>query len=210
MIIKVFFLMPAIKALAMASLVMTLALAEMAFAGHCGVEIDVDEICSDKIRLDVEEEGQPEPETLDPRGYSERIFNVLFSEEAGALLQVRRGDTQGVLQTPLEWREGRWMVLDAQGRVLVRMVGTWAPPGGNCLVSGKLGALACRRKSGTEGAFQIHVELDEWDRGVRRILNFGHTVGHAVEAASAYALSHADGFVPYVSTIELDRLPEQP
>jgi phosphoribosylformylglycinamidine synthase len=74
------------------------ALAEMAFAGHCGVEIDVDEICSDKIRLDVEEEGQPEPETLDPRGYSERIFNVLFSEEAGALLQVRRGDTQGVMQ----------------------------------------------------------------------------------------------------------------
>ena len=44
---------------------------------------------------------------------------------------------------------------------------------------------ACRIKKGI-------VELDEWDRGVRRILNFGHTVGHAVEAASAYALSHGE------------------
>lgn len=34
------------------------------------------------------------------------------------------------------------------------------------------------------------VELDERDRGVRRVLNFGHTVGHAVEAASGYSLSH--------------------
>ncbi|MEW6334089.1 MAG: 3-dehydroquinate synthase [Thermodesulfobacteriota bacterium] len=44
---------------------------------------------------------------------------------------------------------------------------------------------ACRIKKGI-------VELDECDRGVRRILNFGHTVGHAVEAASAYGLSHGE------------------
>jgi 3-dehydroquinate synthase len=44
---------------------------------------------------------------------------------------------------------------------------------------------ACRIKKGL-------VELDEWDRGVRRILNFGHTVGHAVEAASAYSLMHGE------------------
>jgi 3-dehydroquinate synthase len=44
---------------------------------------------------------------------------------------------------------------------------------------------ACRIKKGV-------VELDEWDRGLRRILNFGHTVGHAVEAASAYSLSHGE------------------
>lgn len=36
------------------------------------------------------------------------------------------------------------------------------------------------------------VELDERDRGLRRILNFGHTVGHAVEAASGYTLSHGE------------------
>ncbi len=36
------------------------------------------------------------------------------------------------------------------------------------------------------------VESDERDRGVRRILNFGHTVGHAVEASSGYRLSHGE------------------
>ncbi|MDA8126067.1 MAG: 3-dehydroquinate synthase [Deltaproteobacteria bacterium] len=44
---------------------------------------------------------------------------------------------------------------------------------------------ACRIKKGI-------VEIDEQDRGIRRILNFGHTVGHAVEAASAYRLSHGE------------------
>ena len=44
---------------------------------------------------------------------------------------------------------------------------------------------ACRIKKGI-------VEIDEQDRGIRRILNFGHTVGHAVEAASDYRLSHGE------------------
>ena len=30
------------------------------------------------------------------------------------------------------------------------------------------------------------VEADEWETDVRSILNFGHTVGHAVEAATGY------------------------
>ena len=34
------------------------------------------------------------------------------------------------------------------------------------------------------------VELDEREGGLRRILNFGHTIGHAVEAASGYTLIH--------------------
>jgi len=46
-------------------------------------------------------------------------------------------------------------------------------------------ATACRIKKG-------FVELDEKDQGLRRVLNFGHTIGHAVEAASAYALSHGE------------------
>ena len=36
------------------------------------------------------------------------------------------------------------------------------------------------------------VESDERDRGIRRILNFGHTAGHAVEASSGYRLSHGE------------------
>lgn len=34
------------------------------------------------------------------------------------------------------------------------------------------------------------VQSDEWDTGCRRLLNFGHTVGHAIENCSHYAVSH--------------------
>jgi 3-dehydroquinate synthase len=37
------------------------------------------------------------------------------------------------------------------------------------------------------------VEIDEREQGLRRILNFGHTLGHALEASSKYALSHGEG-----------------
>ncbi|MCX5834289.1 MAG: 3-dehydroquinate synthase [Deltaproteobacteria bacterium] len=44
---------------------------------------------------------------------------------------------------------------------------------------------SCRIKKGI-------VEIDETERGLRRILNFGHTVGHAVEAESSFAISHGE------------------
>ncbi len=34
------------------------------------------------------------------------------------------------------------------------------------------------------------VQRDPFERGYRRILNFGHTLGHAIEAASDYEISH--------------------
>ena len=34
------------------------------------------------------------------------------------------------------------------------------------------------------------VEIDEKELGIRRVLNFGHTIGHAIEAESDYAISH--------------------
>jgi len=36
------------------------------------------------------------------------------------------------------------------------------------------------------------VEADPYERNKRRILNYGHTVGHAVEAASGYELLHGE------------------
>ena len=37
------------------------------------------------------------------------------------------------------------------------------------------------------------VARDEFDTGLRQLLNFGHTVGHAVEACSHFAVSHGSG-----------------
>lgn len=37
------------------------------------------------------------------------------------------------------------------------------------------------------------VSGDEFDRGQRMLLNLGHTIGHAVEAASCFALTHGHG-----------------
>lgn len=43
----------------------------------------------------------------------------------------------------------------------------------------------CRIKKGL-------VEVDERDQGLRHLLNFGHTIGHAIEAASGYAFTHGE------------------
>ena len=37
------------------------------------------------------------------------------------------------------------------------------------------------------------VEIDEKEQGLRRILNFGHTLGHALEAQSNFTISHGEG-----------------
>ena len=37
---------------------------------------------------------------------------------------------------------------------------------------------------------KIFIEEDEFDNGVRLLLNFGHTFGHAIEAASGFQVSH--------------------
>ncbi len=40
---------------------------------------------------------------------------------------------------------------------------------------------------------QAFVSRDEFDRGARKLLNLGHTLGHALEQRSAFALSHGRG-----------------
>ncbi len=34
------------------------------------------------------------------------------------------------------------------------------------------------------------IEIDEFDRGPRQVMNYGHTFGHAIEAATDYAVPH--------------------
>jgi len=37
------------------------------------------------------------------------------------------------------------------------------------------------------------VEIDEKEQGLRRILNYGHTIGHSLEAISRYSITHGEG-----------------
>jgi 3-dehydroquinate synthase len=37
---------------------------------------------------------------------------------------------------------------------------------------------------------QPFVEKDEFDRGIRRVFNYGHSFGHAIESATHYAVPH--------------------
>jgi 3-dehydroquinate synthase len=51
------------------------------------------------------------------------------------------------------------------------------------------------------------VRADEREGGVRKVLNFGHTIGHAVEAASGFALLHGEAVA--VGMIAESRLAER-
>ncbi|NLZ17259.1 MAG: 3-dehydroquinate synthase [Desulfobulbaceae bacterium] len=51
------------------------------------------------------------------------------------------------------------------------------------------------------------VEQDEREGGLRRVLNFGHTIGHAVEAASDYSLLH--GFAVAIGMCAVTELAER-
>ncbi len=46
-----------------------------------------------------------------------------------------------------------------------------------------------------------YVCADEFDTGLRQMLNLGHTVGHAVEKCSAYALSHGESVAIGIAVI---------
>ncbi len=63
----------------------------------------------------------------------------------------------------LAMREGKWMIMDANGQVLGRMASNWAPPEGTVLVSGKVGAIVRWRKSDNEERFQTYIKHEEWE-----------------------------------------------
>ena len=69
---------------------------EMAFAGHCGVDLDVDELRYHRLHDDIMQDVEDAPDPREP--YTSRLFGILFNEELGAVLQVRRADTPAVME----------------------------------------------------------------------------------------------------------------
>ncbi len=68
---------------------------EMAFAGHCGVDLDVDELRYHRLHEDIMQDVEEAPDPREP--YTSRLFGILFNEELGAVIQVRRADTAAVM-----------------------------------------------------------------------------------------------------------------
>ncbi|MBN1381882.1 MAG: 3-dehydroquinate synthase [Deltaproteobacteria bacterium] len=64
----------------------------------------------------------------------------------------------------------------------------------------KLIEQSCRIKKG-------FVEIDEKDNGIRHILNFGHTIGHAMEAESNFTMPH--GYAVALGMIAISRICEK-
>ena len=71
------------------------AAAEMAFAAHCGVTLDMDGLCYDPLANDVDG-AERKPELMAGRA-DERLLRALFNEELGAVVQIRRADRDAVL-----------------------------------------------------------------------------------------------------------------
>jgi len=69
-------------------------------------------------------------------------------------------------------------------------------------LEGTMGVLAERRADAVAdavgGSLRIkrpYIEEDEFDRGRRNLLNYGHCFGHALEAATGFAVPHGQGVV---------------
>ncbi len=69
---------------------------EMAFAGHSGVTINLDQLCFDALANDVDG-SELQPETLGGR-FLERLFAVLFNEELGVVIQIQSEQRTEVMQ----------------------------------------------------------------------------------------------------------------
>ena len=73
------------------------AVVEMAFAGHCGVSLDMDGLCYDALASDVDG-AEKKPELMAGRAF-EHLMRALFSEELGAVVQIRRSERSAVMAT---------------------------------------------------------------------------------------------------------------
>ncbi len=75
-------------------------LCEMAFAGRTGLDLDVDELRYHRLHEDIMLDVEDAPEPNEP--YTSRLFGILFNEELGAVLQVRKADTGSILQAAMQ------------------------------------------------------------------------------------------------------------
>lgn len=97
----------------------------------------------------------PDLSTVD-LSYAGRLPDTSSTHAAIAAAQV--GDP-----VSLENRDGKWLILDTRRRVLGRMSANWAPPEGTHLVSGKVGAVVCWRKSDNEKDYQSYIKREKWE-----------------------------------------------
>ncbi len=73
-------------------------LCEMAFAGHCGVTIEADELCLDCVRAEAGDDELISDSVEVPGECRHQLLRVLFNEELGAVLQVKREHTSALMQ----------------------------------------------------------------------------------------------------------------
>ena len=69
---------------------------EMAFAGHTGVSLNLDSLCYDALGNDVD--GQERDGKSLPGRIKDKLLEVLFNEELGAVVQIRRDDRAEVME----------------------------------------------------------------------------------------------------------------
>lgn len=137
-------------------------LAVVTCGAHAFVRADSDSELLRKVetprQLDLPEPNQyqlPDMGSVD-LSFAGRLAET--SQTHAAIAEAEIGD-----KVALERSEGKWMILDAQGRVLGRMAGSWGPPESTDLVSGKVGAIVRWRKSDSEEAFQTYIKRGEWE-----------------------------------------------
>jgi ATP-dependent DNA helicase RecQ len=80
------------------------------------------------------------------------------SQTLAAIAEAQIGD-----KLTLERRDGKWLIVDAQGRTLGRMAGTWSPPEGTRLISGLVGTIVRWRRADSGEAFQTFIKRDDWE-----------------------------------------------
>jgi ATP-dependent DNA helicase RecQ len=63
----------------------------------------------------------------------------------------------------LEQRDGKWVLIDAGGRLLGRMVNAWQPPTGHAFDKGQVGAIVNWRKVDNKEEFHGTLGRDSWE-----------------------------------------------